>query len=148
MPNCFDVAKYILCNIKLRSISIMRLHKLLYYAQAWSLAWDQGPLFKERIEAWVHGPVVPKIYRFHKGKYELIPDDMPGSIDNLTQQEKDCINRVLGFYANAELQWLSDLICMEDPWNKARKGLPADVRGKNKISHASMKKYYASLITS
>ncbi|MCH7691617.1 MAG: DUF4065 domain-containing protein, partial [candidate division Zixibacteria bacterium] len=52
----FDVAKYILS--KLGGVSAMKLHKLLYYAQAWSLVWDERPLFQERIEAWVSGPVV------------------------------------------------------------------------------------------
>lgn len=30
----------------------------MYYAQAWSLVWDEKPLFPERIEAWVNGPVL------------------------------------------------------------------------------------------
>ena len=34
----------------------IQMHKLLYYAQAWSLAWDGVPLFDGRIEAWKNGP--------------------------------------------------------------------------------------------
>jgi hypothetical protein len=35
----------------------MKLHKILYYCQAWSLVWDDKPLFRERIEAWVTVPL-------------------------------------------------------------------------------------------
>lgn len=37
-------------------------HKLLYYAQAWSLAWTGRPLFEDRIEAWINGPVVSDVW--------------------------------------------------------------------------------------
>ena len=30
----------------------MKLQKLVYYSQAWSLIWDEKPLFEEEIEAW------------------------------------------------------------------------------------------------
>lgn len=39
----------------------LKLHKLLYYAQAWHLAYFRTPLFPEDIEAWPHGPVVRDI---------------------------------------------------------------------------------------
>ncbi len=51
MATCFDVAKYILT--KMGKLSTVKLQKLVYYAQAWSLVWDDEPLFNERIEAWL-----------------------------------------------------------------------------------------------
>ena len=45
MANVFDVAKYIL--EKLGTLSTMKLQKLCYYCQAWSLVWDDTPLFDE-----------------------------------------------------------------------------------------------------
>jgi hypothetical protein len=45
-PNVFDVAAYIVN--KLGIISTMKLQKLVYYAQAWSLVWDEQPLFQEK----------------------------------------------------------------------------------------------------
>ncbi|MDY6802276.1 MAG: DUF4065 domain-containing protein, partial [Cyanobacteriota bacterium] len=57
MVKVMDVAAYILK--KLGPLSAMKLHKLLYYSQAWSLVWDEQPLFSERIEAWANGPVIP-----------------------------------------------------------------------------------------
>ena len=32
-------------------MTTMKLQKLIYYAQAWSLVWDERPLFDEKIEA-------------------------------------------------------------------------------------------------
>ena len=40
----------------------LHLHKLLYYAQGWSLAAWGERLFDEAIQAWRHGPVVPSVY--------------------------------------------------------------------------------------
>lgn len=45
MANIFDTAKYIL--EKSGSMSTMKLQKLCYYSQAWSLVWDDSPLFEE-----------------------------------------------------------------------------------------------------
>ena len=45
-----DVAAYIL-TVKGRMPAV-KLHKLLYYSQAWSLVWDDRLLFRARIEAW------------------------------------------------------------------------------------------------
>jgi len=52
-----DVSRYIL--ERMGEMTAMKLQKLCYYAQAWSLVWDERPLFDERIEAWANGPVCP-----------------------------------------------------------------------------------------
>ncbi len=44
------------------TISPLKLQKLIYYAQAWHLVHFDKTLFKDKIEAWSHGPVVPAIY--------------------------------------------------------------------------------------
>lgn len=40
----------------------MKLQKLLFYAHAWHLAYDKGPLFENDFEAWPWGPVVRAVY--------------------------------------------------------------------------------------
>ncbi|MCG7276629.1 Panacea domain-containing protein [Corynebacterium singulare] len=50
MARVNDVARYILENVD-SGVSTMKLQKLVYYAQAWSLVWDEKPLFNSRIEA-------------------------------------------------------------------------------------------------
>jgi len=61
MSSCFDVAKYIL--EKKKQMTAMKLQKLVYYSQAWSLVWDEKPLFDEPVEAWINGPMVPALYQ-------------------------------------------------------------------------------------
>lgn len=40
----------------------LKLQKMLYYQQGFHLAYFGTPLFDEDIEAWMYGPVVPKVY--------------------------------------------------------------------------------------
>src|SRR5580704_12809669 len=53
----------------------LRLQKLLYYVQGWSLALRGRPAFDDEIEAWTLGPVVPEIYRQFKpvGALVIVP---------------------------------------------------------------------------
>ena len=46
-----------------KKITNLKLQKLVYYSQAWFLGIYQKPLFSDKIEAWVHGPVVPALCR-------------------------------------------------------------------------------------
>ena len=59
MTSIFDVAAYVLD--KLGVMTTMKLEKLCYYSQAWSLVWDERRLFPERFEAWANGPVGPDL---------------------------------------------------------------------------------------
>lgn len=50
MGSAFDVAAYIL--EREGEIATLKLQKLVYFAQAWSLSLDEKPLFDEKIEVW------------------------------------------------------------------------------------------------
>lgn len=142
MPTVHDVAAYILK--KAGSMTAMKLQKLVYYSQAWSLVWDEQPLFNEKIEAWANGPVVPELYNLHRGRYRVLSWPS-GDYRNLNTRHRETIDAVLGYYGDKSSQWLSDLTHNEDPWVIARKGLPPGVRGSKVITHASMAEYYESL---
>lgn len=141
MASAHDVAAYILR--KKGEMTAMKLQKLVYYSQAWSLVWDEEPLFRERIEAWVNGPVVPALYREHRGQFKL--SSWPkGDPKALTREQRQTIDAVLDYYSNKPSQWLSDLTHREAPWVKARKGLEPGDLGTREISHASMAEYYSN----
>ena len=76
MANIFDTAKYIL--EKRGKMSTMKLQKLCYYAQAWSLVWDDSELFPEDFEAWANGPVCKKLFDITKGIFSVTAEDEPG----------------------------------------------------------------------
>lgn len=144
MASVFDVASYILK--KCGPMSHMKLQKLVYYAQAWSLVWDEKPLFKARIEAWANGPVVPQLFRELRQRFNVSFKDIPsGNADALGGEEKKTVDSVLKFYGCKNPQWLSDLTHMEAPWVNARRGLKPGERGESEISHADMAWYYGSL---
>jgi uncharacterized phage-associated protein len=142
VANVFDVAAYILT--KRSTMTAMKLQKLVYYCQAWSLVWDDAPLFPERIEAWANGPVVRELYEAHRGQFKVqgIGSGNPAA---LTQEQRETIDAVLQFYGDKPSQWLSDLTHQEAPWRDARKGYASGEYCDREITPAAMAEYYGSL---
>lgn len=147
MHTIFDVAKYILHHIGVGTITTMKLEKLCYYCQAWSLAWDEVPLFSEDFQAWANGPVCPELFEKHRGRFVLENTyfDAEGDIENFTEDEIATMNAVLDAYGNKEPQWLSELTHNEMPWIYARHGVPRGARCSNVITKESMQEYYGGL---
>ena len=143
MANVFDAARYIL--EKRGTMSTMKLQKLCYYAQAWSLVWDDEPLFNEEFEAWANGPVCRELFMKTKGEFSVCAEDETGGEGDLTENQKDTINHVLEYYGNRNAQWLSQLTHMEDPWNQAREDVPPGVGCNHIITKESMAMYYGGL---
>lgn len=141
MATAHDVAAYILSRSG--EMTAMKLQKLAYYSQAWSLVWDEKPLFRERIEAWTNGPVVPDLYKIHKGQFK-VASWPKGDSAALTEDQRQTLDAVLGYYGGKSSQWLSDLTHREAPWIEARKGLDPGDPGQREISHASMAEYYTN----
>ena len=139
----FDIAAYIL--ERMGAMTTMKLQKLVYYSQAWSLVWDEKPLFEEKIEAWANGPVIRNLFDYHRGMYEI--SSMPlGNPRLLNQEQQDTVDAVLEYYGHRSAQWLIELTHMEDPWIQARKGLPKLERGNRIIPLDAMADYYSSLL--
>jgi len=142
MATVFDVAEYILRDQG--PMTTMKLQKLVYYCQAWSLVWDEKPLFRDKIQAWASGPVVKELYEVHRGMFN-ISSIGKGDIGNLNAEEKATINAVLLAYGDKSAQWLADLTHMEQPWNDAREGYSPGDNCENEITLASMIEYYGSM---
>jgi uncharacterized phage-associated protein len=117
----------------------------VYYCQAWHLAWESTALFPDRIEAWANGPVVPALYRHHRGRFQI--SEWPrGKTGNLAPNEIESIDVVLNFYGNKPGYWLSELTHSERPWIQARRGLARGEPGTREITKESMAEYYLSLL--
>jgi uncharacterized phage-associated protein len=144
MASAHDVAKYILQERG--SMSTFKLQKLLYYCQAWHYVWEDEGLFREHIEAWADGPVIPAVYREHKGRYTVSEKTYgPGMRRNLTDTQRGSIDAVLGFYGGKTGHWLSELTHKEAPWRDARKGLKDNQRSQKRITLDALGRYYAPL---
>lgn len=146
MASIIDVATYI-CE-KITDITALKLQKIIYYCQAWSLVWDEKPLFTDRIEAWINGPVVPNLYAMHRGQYFVDTSffrKYGGNSDKLEDEQKKTIDAVISFYGQKTSQYLCDLTHLEDPWKNARDGLGPNERGNREITLDSMAMYYETL---
>ncbi|OKY88305.1 MAG: hypothetical protein BHV59_06525 [Bifidobacterium sp. 56_9_plus] len=139
----FDVAEYILS--KSDTITAMKLEKLCYYSQAWSLVWDERPLFGEKFQAWANGPVCPELYARHRGEFNVTPGEFRGDPGVLDKSQRDTVDAVLGYYGTLSAYELSTLTHREAPWKDARGDIEPGQRSNNVISNASMAEYYGSL---
>jgi uncharacterized phage-associated protein len=146
MATAHDVAAYILKSFG-GPMSTMKLQKLVYYAQAWGLVWDEpphSPLFEEPIQAWADGPVVRALYEKHRGQYSV--SSWPwGNPSRLTPTQRETVDAVLRYYGRRSGHWLSELTHMETPWRNAREGVRPGARSTRVIRHADMAKYYRSI---
>ncbi|MCW4013090.1 MAG: DUF4065 domain-containing protein [Candidatus Bathyarchaeota archaeon] len=122
----------------------MKLQKLVYYSQAWSLVWDEKPLFADKIQAWANGPVVPSLFFKHKGQFS-IDTLVDGNSANLTGSEKETIDSVLAAYGDKTAQWLVALTHLEQPWLDARGGCAEGASCNAEITQAAMAEYYSGL---
>lgn len=146
MSNLIDIAQYVCDN--LGEITSMKLQKLIYYCQAWSLVWDEQPLFENEIKAWVYGPVIPDLYGMHRKMFKVnssVFKNLGSDSNSLNDKEKETIDAVLKYYGDKSSQWLIELSHLEKPWIDAREDLDKNERGNNLITLDSMMEYYSSL---
>ena len=133
-----DVAKYI--TNKAGEITAMKLQKLAYYSQVWSLVWDESCLFVEPIKARANGPIIDKLYEAHRGLFKVNTSTFRklGKISNLSRAQKDTVDEVLNFYGDKTAYYLIELSRMEDPW--------AHTKVPNVIKPEVMYNYYSGLL--
>lgn len=143
-----DFSNYILKNYG--PMSHLKLQKLLFYCEAYHLAYFDESLIDVDFEAWVHGPVCREIYNHVKGASVLYADvayagdDTPDRTfeTNLVSEQKDFLKEVLSNLSGWTGQELEATTHIEKPWMEARKGYsPAD-KCDVKISKETMRIYY------
>jgi uncharacterized phage-associated protein len=110
-------------------ITLAKLQKLLYFAQARHLAMHGEPLFAGRFEAWSHGPVLRSVHRRFehfgwRGLDEFIP-----------KPELDChtmrfLKEMLDDLGSYDARQLEAMIRRDDAWIAARQGAPECVDGR------------------
>lgn len=145
-----DVADYIIVKLDDARVGLntLKLHKLLYYVQAWRLALKDEPLFLGKFQAWVHGPVSRQIYdRFSgtHGMYDMLksrdarPDFDPAKIDAAVRSHVD---EILDAYATFSGPQLEQMTHDEDPWIAARGGRKPSERCEVELSETLMRDFF------
>ncbi|NER46125.1 MAG: DUF4065 domain-containing protein [Symploca sp. SIO1A3] len=138
-----SVSKAIVCLYRElfdESPSPMKLQKLCYYAQGYSLA-EKEELFPEDFQAWQHGPVIPELYyKYQHFQWRQISDDIePPQCDSL-----DFLRDIVSAYGRYDGAALSTMTHREQPWLEVRGDLDELEGSTEIISKDALRSYFAS----
>lgn len=145
MASVHDVAAYIL-ELQ-HPMTTMKLQKLCYYSQGWTLALEGTPLFDEEIQAWANGPVVSALFARHRGRFQ-VEDWADGDSSRLSERERQVVSAVVETYGQLNGQQLSEKSHAEAPWQAARGDTPPGSRSNAILDLDVMQEYFGSLASS
>lgn len=132
-------------------MSHLKLQKLLFYCDAYCLAFFGRELIDDTFEAWVHGPVCRKVYNEMKGASVLYTDmsysPIPGinedaCFDTLPLDVKDLITDVLNNLSSWSGIELERATHRESPWIEARRGYGEADKCHVEISKETTRSFY------
>ncbi|MHA7209671.1 Panacea domain-containing protein [Arthrobacter sp. MDT1-65] len=130
MANIHDVAAYIVDYFD-TGISTMKLQKLAFFSQGWSLTLLEEPLFDEEFEAWANGPVSYDLFDRHRGDFS-VRSWPSGRISALSGQQKIVIDAVLKNFGALSGRELSELTHQPGtPWEVTRRAAGASARARS-----------------
>ena len=152
MRDAMDVARYLVrvgYDPNLPGDSVLtcplRLQKLLYYCQGWSLGLLGRQLFRQPLEAWVDGPVVREVYELFAGSSSgILPDEIGAPIETFSDVEIALIQMVWRKYAHLLPRELVNKTHTEPPWREARLDLPATTLSNTPLCLNTMKEFFAN----
>lgn len=129
--NAIDIARWFIyrnyedvSNGEDEKMTLLKLLKLLYYAEGCSLALDRGSLFDEKIVAWEHGPVVEEVWRSFDNAYNLHTDesDMAKSLSKISDEDEELLEDVYSVFGKYSASGLRNKTHAESPWLDATRG--------------------------
>lgn len=125
----------------------MKLQKLLYYVQGWSLAETGAAIFREQIEAWCEGPVVPAVQAAYQGHEKDPILDAPESPPQLDPATRELIENVWDKYKHYSAFGLSAMAQSESPWQHARNGKSESAPGKDTMAVDDIQREFEQKMT-
>ena len=158
MYNVLDVCRFIInyCDERDYFLSNLKLQKLLYFIQAYFLCYipsNEG-CFKEEIQAWDFGPVVPEAYHEYKKfgnttipkvtQYMEVDETdfwtlkiSKYSNDKIKLEDQEIIRSVVDKFAQFSTTTLVNITHNQSPWKDAY------AQGKNTIiTKRSIRRYF------
>lgn len=133
------------------SMSHLKLQKLLFYCDAYHLAYFGEELVEDKFEAWVHGPVSREVYNSLKDQSILYSDisyspsntnDVDKEFEKLSSDQKAVLVDVLTELSAWTGPQLEAATHRETPWKKARKGYGPGDSCSVKISKSTTLEFY------
>lgn len=139
------------------SMSNKKLQKLCYYAYCWFIVFfndiesitednigEIRVLCTDRFQAWIHGPVSPRLYhRYKEYGWHIIPQ--LASKPEVSAELESLLEQVWEAYGSFTADELENISHGEMPWKKARKGYQDGDACSNEISNYDILRYYSSL---
>lgn len=156
MQNIHPIADYVILRLSSdegNGVVNLKLQKLMYYIQAWYLAFNKEKLFDADFQAWVHGPVNRELYdrfKVSKGLYTFItPSDVQESfeLNSIQIDNRNHIDSVLEAYEKYSATELEIMTHNEDPWIITRQGYSSFQRCEKVISSELMAEYYSKRLS-
>lgn len=157
MYDVLEVCRHIInySNAKDYGISNFKLQKLLYFVQAYFLiaSRDKQPFFRQNIEAWDFGPVVPEAYSEYKGygsvnippvkyyyengwsrKYKSGPFEYRD--DEIRREDKKLIDAVIERFRTYSATDLVKVTHSQRPWQEAfKRGINREIKNEELRSY-------------
>ena len=124
--SALDAANFLIFLMKgtCDDLSNMKLNKLLYYAQGHYLKMYGVPLFKEKIYAWTHGPLIKEVYGMYKDygdhAIENCDDSKALALDDNIKSFLLDIARVYGRFTASALRNMTHK--PHSPWDQTAEG--------------------------
>lgn len=125
MNSSLSVARYLVTRAKEqgRTLSPMKLVKLVYMAHGWMLGIYGRPLIEDTVEAWQYGPVIPDLYehvkRFGEQPVVLNYLNQPEDTENFSETEQSIMDQVHDIYGKYPAMTLSAMTHSRNtPWKK------------------------------
>lgn len=122
------------------NITNLKLQKLIYYAQGFSLALNNKPVFNEQIKAWNHGPVAPSLYaKFKEFGANPIPTPECFDPERIDLETRGLLEDVYSVYGQYSAWGLRNLTHEEPPWKDTSTG--------GVISREKMRRFFITQVT-
>lgn len=131
------------------SMTHKKLQKLLYFSYGYYIASYNdsvlkldNEMFENDFEAWVHGPVSPKIYNLYRDAgYRMISKDECEPVI-LTEKVEDVLFFVLNKYMDKDGDDLEKMTHNQFPWMNAREGLSPIEPSNNPITKEDIYRFF------
>lgn len=146
MLRAIDIANFFIdlsASMEEELMTNLKVNKLVYFAQAWSLVRLGRKLFDEDILAWPYGPVVKSVYDTFKpcGKNNIEHVYGDYTADKFTSEELNLLMDVALQYGQYTATTLVNITHKKgSPWEQVYKA-----HENNVISISSIKEYFSAL---
>ena len=124
-----------------KKMNLLKLMKLIYYAEGCSLALNDKSLFDEKILAWEHGPAIQEVWDVFAAPSDLTVNekDMTKSINKITNDDKQILEDVYSIFGKYTALQLKNKTRFENPWADTTNN---GTKFKKEIPRNKIKKYF------